>query len=903
MNELTTFDIMEGRTRELIDIGELRDARKAGWLVEDRERRRPRYFDGRFLTAKDLTRDQDYLNRRQIDLGRMSGGGVVVGLELALGSNFSQLKINPGHGITPSGELVVLLEEVTVDVSDVPTIQNFDAIFGLEVRPNAPIRNRSGLFAIALRNVEYTANPVATYPSDLQAERRIEDGDIIEGTAITMIPFESVAPSDLDQSGRARVAREIFLRKLSAPASEGALPIGVVSLERGVVQWVDQYLVRRDASVDDSLGFGVQHRSVREAFLRQYQQHLIDIRQIRADNGQTGPFAASEHFQALPPFGPVPVEALQRVGTQLVQSYFPAEFDVELTIIPDDELAALQEEAVTMPAIDLRASASVLEQTSVLMLLPIPRADFATFVSRLEGRLSRFPVARASRPRARRSVVDTLSSLRLLSVRRPLQSPLEVNLQPWEDALNALGTGPDSLFYVRRRRLSQVSFSFPRFQTFPPDSPNPSETLSNDVRERLIHAGELIRDDASPLTPTPTTRFEFIGRRTTNEALIAVEALLSKPLFQIEATGPFIDDLFVNGVVAELAYRTVVRLDDLVVSSQARQSVIDTGDGVVAAEGSEPIRVRALTVNDVKKIADRYSRTGLRQGFALLVAARPQLLQVTNRNVLAESFRIPELDAQALRLSQLSNQEFNEFAAELLEHALAQDIGAIRDMVDLRFAPPDVDSFPPIPGFPGSQVAINVGEGRLYHIIHIAAAGDAALRTRLSNLLMRPLYDQPMIVSSVLAQLLIEALSLTFPGPATPGAPGQIDLVNNVLEALSRFDLSDQSPFRVPGNGSQTGGVLSATSDVLNIFTEYETLELEPRLGLLTETVEDAGYDRGLDGYRTIGFATQTVRLIKRLLAADAGQIGPLVNAIKAALDNNAGGLGRIVQLAFGAPP
>ena len=47
-------------------------------LVLDGQRRRPRYFDGRFLTGADLTRDQDYVRQRQADLARASGSGVVL---------------------------------------------------------------------------------------------------------------------------------------------------------------------------------------------------------------------------------------------------------------------------------------------------------------------------------------------------------------------------------------------------------------------------------------------------------------------------------------------------------------------------------------------------------------------------------------------------------------------------------------------------------------------------------------------------------------------------------------------------------------------------------------------------------------------------------------------------------
>ena len=49
-------------------------------LIDESHRRRPRYFDGRFLAARDLTRDQAYFLARQAAYARALGPGVVEGL-------------------------------------------------------------------------------------------------------------------------------------------------------------------------------------------------------------------------------------------------------------------------------------------------------------------------------------------------------------------------------------------------------------------------------------------------------------------------------------------------------------------------------------------------------------------------------------------------------------------------------------------------------------------------------------------------------------------------------------------------------------------------------------------------------------------------------------------------------
>ena len=51
-------------------------------VILDTRRTRPRFFDGKFLTAADLTQEQSYLLTRQADLGRTLGFGVVDGLRV-----------------------------------------------------------------------------------------------------------------------------------------------------------------------------------------------------------------------------------------------------------------------------------------------------------------------------------------------------------------------------------------------------------------------------------------------------------------------------------------------------------------------------------------------------------------------------------------------------------------------------------------------------------------------------------------------------------------------------------------------------------------------------------------------------------------------------------------------------
>ena len=163
-------------------------------LVLDGLRRRPRYFDGRFLTGADLTRDQDYVRQRQADLARATGTGVVAGLDVRLsGSRGSELLvISPGHGVTPSGDIVMIMTERSVAPLDLASVERLDATMGLRLAPRVPLGRRTGLFILVLRGVEFSANPIVAYPTSITGPRQVEEGDVIEATAITLIPYPNI---------------------------------------------------------------------------------------------------------------------------------------------------------------------------------------------------------------------------------------------------------------------------------------------------------------------------------------------------------------------------------------------------------------------------------------------------------------------------------------------------------------------------------------------------------------------------------------------------------------------------------------------------------------------------------------------------------------------------------------
>jgi hypothetical protein len=419
-------------------------------LVGDSRRWRPRWFDGRFLAASDLQAEQNYFLVRQSDLGRASGSGVVDGLMVSAvpSGGLDQLQIEPGSGITDTGELIVLPEQLTVDPADVPEIERLDGAFGLQVIPNEPGRNRTGLYVLALRPVEWTANPIGAYPTSLTGQRTVEDGTIVEGVAVSLIPYPDTGNEESWDRRRARVAREIFAESRDRGLDSGVLPIAMVALRGNLIEWVDPFMLRRETGAERPAGmdFGFGARALREAHLLQYQAHLADV--LEGQNGQS--FSAASYFDAIPPVGQFPASTLD--AEKLTQRFFPAGIEVELSFVPSDELPAVIEESLLLPPIDLTDSVDQHTGTGVVVLVPLTRADFNQDRSSL-------PNYDAELPRLKPAFLQLQSQAtpKQLLLARQFQ-PVAVSTQPdqqeeaWRQLLRDALQNP-LLWYVRRRHL------------------------------------------------------------------------------------------------------------------------------------------------------------------------------------------------------------------------------------------------------------------------------------------------------------------------------------------------------------------------------------------------------------------------------------------------------------------
>jgi hypothetical protein len=447
----------------------------ASALVLDGLRRRPRYFDGRFLTGTDLTRDQDYVRQRQGDLARACGSGVVTGLEVRLtGAATSQrIAISPGHGITPSGDLVLITTRRDVDLLDLPGIERLDASMGLRLEPRLPLGRRTGLFILALRAVEFTANPIAAYPTSITGPRQVEDSDVIEATAITLIPYpDSGGAASLAEARRA-VARRLFVEDSGRGMPQDALPLAMLAMERGSVRWIDMAMVRRETGADTPLqvSMGARPRALAEAHVTQYSHHLLDVLQERRAAGLGPAFAAAQYFAALPAAGSLPAAAIFSDELGFKQLWFPPACDVDLSFAPEDEIAAIVEDSLALPPIDLEADPADLDATGIVVLAPVTRQR----LQRFEQGLAQLTMKAASDPAQgiRRAPADMLAAMlrRRTKVVEAIARDAEATARiaaanaeiaawraAWAEAIAALAArddgAPPLIWYVRRRAVA-----------------------------------------------------------------------------------------------------------------------------------------------------------------------------------------------------------------------------------------------------------------------------------------------------------------------------------------------------------------------------------------------------------------------------------------------------------------
>jgi hypothetical protein len=229
------------------------------------------------------------------------------------------------------------------------------------------------------------------------------------------------------------------------------LPLAMIEIRRGILLWLDNYMVRRDMGsvYSDVLGFGFTPRPLRRSHFKQYDEMIQDIVDERKRAGANLRFAATEYFVSLPSAGRLPTACVDL--NTFTQYYFPDSMDVEMSIIPEDEMGLLIEESMLLPPVLLDDEVSI-QTTSIMIFLPVPRNIFYSETRAIKKLPSpiRFPV------KTLRSRFKPKDYLNMFQSRLPdFKEPEPRN----EDALKEVAwkrllSKEPFVWYVRRRNVS-----------------------------------------------------------------------------------------------------------------------------------------------------------------------------------------------------------------------------------------------------------------------------------------------------------------------------------------------------------------------------------------------------------------------------------------------------------------
>lgn len=466
----------------------------------DQRRTRTAWFEGQHVTADQFNRDQSYHVTRLADLGRTIGRGVVEGFTARADPlRETMLLIGPGLGLAGSGEVMSLPIEAEIDLADVATQRRLNAMLADPGRALPPPETRTGLYVLAASTVEYSSNPVGSYPVSATASRTLEDSLINEAVLFTLTPFPVPAIAARSADWRAAAAYRIFVEGGEPDLPAAALPLAMVALQGNRVLWVDVPLVRRHCApaAGDVFGLGMVDGARRIAHYEQYDA-LIDA--VIATNPAAA-MPASDLVMALPPMGRMPVGSVAlRAATgepdRLSQNWLPAVMPVELVALPEDEIEALLRESVDLPPIDLAADPAVLANLPVTIIVPVRRADWAATPAEVaEEALPLVPP-----PAVGGTTTDPAALLRALIDDTPLPTPGDALVTA---AWRALIGPARHLWFLRRRQFQrsdlQVSGNVANIPltgstvTTPPPATPP---LVSDAEAEAMAA-----EIAAPLTP------------------------------------------------------------------------------------------------------------------------------------------------------------------------------------------------------------------------------------------------------------------------------------------------------------------------------------------------------------------------------------------------------------------
>lgn len=293
------------------------------------------YFDGKFLRADDLRVEQDYLRNLVWLSNRAGGSGVVSGLDVADGGG-GKLELSAGLAIDPRGRVLSMPYDTTVELAKL-----IEASRQASAAAAAGAGGTPGFAACSPDTVTMTPPSGGAVTEDLylivayHAEAMCGEQDVygklcedacvtstarpyrLEGIVLRAVPLalgpaactaswlgrkhrrsqvasaffaDERATLGREMSG-ARLRTEVWCRGAAAETGDG-VPLAVVSLSGGALEFVDEWTARRERMADPPVRWwqwqtGMRPLAVFWAQVLQFQCQLADVLSVGVDTPPT----------------------------------------------------------------------------------------------------------------------------------------------------------------------------------------------------------------------------------------------------------------------------------------------------------------------------------------------------------------------------------------------------------------------------------------------------------------------------------------------------------------------------------------------------------------------------------------------------------------------------------------
>jgi hypothetical protein len=376
-------------------------------LVDSGSMRAPNYFNGRLLTAGDLTQEREVGRELLTRVAQCVGAGVAFGFEVTKGFDRQVVRVRAGLALGPYGDPLQLNDNIDLNV--IAAVAPAAAMNGMAgFRPCQPPAagpttvTNPGLHLLAVGPASGSSGLAVTSTlSSSAATCSLKDN--VNGLRFVLLPFRldlesqlrddpSAAAGDagLRSRFRSRAALACFGSGPTFPptpgiaeqptAAFGALatitdpalpachvPLALLNITEGGIDFVDMWAARRGLAPPSASGFWGSWFSTQargECEVLQFQDHLASLfRELRVSSGLSGA-RAKDYFEVLPSFGIVPIVNGSFAGfdateffagrvSELFSTRHLAGVNGALSFLPritPDAAAALIRQAMSIPA-------------------------------------------------------------------------------------------------------------------------------------------------------------------------------------------------------------------------------------------------------------------------------------------------------------------------------------------------------------------------------------------------------------------------------------------------------------------------------------------------------------------------------------------------------------------------